>query len=229
MDSIVFRKAFKGYNKEDVNAYILKISQKVAEKDGEIERLEKENGENKLRREAAETLLTEESGKLEQKEKEIAILKEEIELLKAEAEKNAFDPEPLKKENEELKAKLKDAEDVIAECKKTVEETFEKTKQYDTLSGKLGEVMMKANAQAEAIITDAETRAKQKYDEMLDESKENVSSLNEKYSARIFDRTRDLLKKLDDVVTESAVFKAEIDVSLSEDIENRKNSGGDAQ
>ena len=208
MENIVFRKSFNGYNKDDVNSYVISISRKVSE---------------------AEIAKQEALAKLDAAEKEKELLSAELAVLKLKAENLAKTGAGISNtELENLKKTLEEVTRERDEYKNAVEANEEKSRQYDSLSSKLGEVMITANAQAQALISDAEKRANARYDEMLDDSRAKVGELNEKYSGKIFDKTRELLKRLDDIVTDSALLKAEVKVALDEDIEECKNhDGGD--
>ncbi len=208
MENIVFRKSFNGYNKDDVNSYVISISRKVSE---------------------AESAKQEALAKLDAAEKEKELLSAELAVLKLKAENLAKTGAGISNtELENLKKTLEEVTRERDEYKNAVEANEEKSRQYDSLSSKLGEVMITANAQAQALISDAEKRANARYDEMLDDSRAKVGELNEKYSGKIFDKTRELLKRLDDIVTDSALLKAEVKVALDEDIEECKNhDGGD--
>lgn len=208
MENIVFRKSFNGYNKDDVNSYVISISRKVSE---------------------AEIAKQEALAKLDAAEKEKELLSAELAVLKLKAENLARNGAGISNtELENLKKTLEEVTRERDEYKNVVEANEEKSRQYDSLSSKLGEVMITANAQAQALISDAEKRANARYDEMLEDSRAKVGELNEKYSGKIFDKTRELLKRLDDIVTDSALLKAEVKVALDEDIEECKNhDGGD--
>lgn len=208
MENIVFRKSFNGYNKDDVNSYVISISRKVSE---------------------AEIAKQEALAKLDAAEKEKELLSAELAVLKLKAENLAKTGAGISNtELENLKKTLEEVTRERDEYKNAVEANEEKSRQYDSLSSKLGEVMITANAQAQALISDAEKRANVRYDEMLEDSRAKVGELNEKYSGKIFDKTRELLKRLDDIVTDSALLKAEVKVALDEDIEECKNhDGGD--
>lgn len=208
MENIVFRKSFNGYNKDDVNSYVISISRKVSE---------------------AESAKQDALAKLDAAEKEKELLSAELAVLKLKAENLAKTGAGISStELENLKKTLEEVTRERDEYKNAVEANEEKSRQYDSLSSKLGEVMITANAQAQALISDAEKRANARYDEMLEDSRAKVGELNEKYSGKIFDKTRELLKRLDDIVTDSALLKAEVKVALDEDIEECKNhDGGD--
>lgn len=208
MENIVFRKSFNGYNKDDVNSYVISISRKVSE---------------------AEIAKQEALAKLDAAEKEKELLSAELAVLKLKEENLARNGAGISNtELENLKKTLEEVTRERDEYKNVVEANEEKSRQYDSLSSKLGEVMITANAQAQALISDAEKRANARYDEMLEDSRAKVGELNEKYSGKIFDKTRELLKRLDDIVTDSALLKAEVKVALDEDIEECKNhDGGD--
>lgn len=208
MENTVFRKAFNGYNKDDVNSYVISISRKVSE---------------------AESAKQEALAKLDSTEKEKELLSAELAVLKLKEARSAKDEAVIgKAELEGLKKALEEVTRERDEYKKIVEASEEKSRQYDSLSGKLGEVMITANAQAQQLIINAEKRANARYDEMLENSRAKVGELNEKYSGKIFDKTRELLKRLDDIVTDAALLKAEVKVALDEDIEEcRQHDGGD--
>lgn len=217
MENLLFRKAFNGYNKDDVNDYVINISRKISESESakqealaKLETVERER----------DALVSELSALKKNIDSELATLKV--------AQKANDRADIGKAELEEMKKALEDVTRERDEYKKAVEQGDEKTKQYDALSGKLGEIMITANAQAQELISEAEKRANDRYNEMLEESRMKVGELNEKYSEKIFDKTRELLKRLDEIVTDSALLNAELKVALDEDIEEcRKYDGGE--
>lgn len=76
-DNVLFRKAGKGYNKEDVNAYILNLSAQITDKDASISYLEEKNKEMSAQ-------ILELEAKLKESEEKIQKLTEEKDLSIAE-------------------------------------------------------------------------------------------------------------------------------------------------
>ncbi|MBQ8746351.1 MAG: hypothetical protein IJZ08_00600 [Clostridia bacterium] len=142
--NVAFRSAIGGYNREDVNQYILTINRELEEK----------------------ALAAEES------EKKIEAITEELDAAKA--DKDALEGiqaslresvDQLKEENESLREKLAAAEaekaqlaERLAEMEKSAEEE-EKSQKYDRISAQIGDIMISANTSADAIVAAANTHA----------------------------------------------------------------------
>ncbi len=169
-NKVLFRKAFQGFNKEDVVSYIEKISKDtngmLAQKDAEIKNLTARNDE-------CEKKACELSEKLAQNEEIIAQKDDEIKALK---EKNA--------ELEEMLAAQSAVQEIVpdVECeqkyqallseKENLQKQLEMYKEFESVQRDLGsiiikaeksaaEIIAKAKSEAEAVIADAQAKCNQ--------------------------------------------------------------------
>ncbi len=142
MKMLRFRESFRGYNKDDVNAYIEQINLKFSRKESEL-RAQIADLENTCQMvssasQPAEAVMVEEDPR-----------DAEIEMLR---ESNAS----FQKEIEALKAQL-------ASCQTTNDaeeaENAEKSKLYDSMSAQVGNILIVANSNAEKILSDAKAEA----------------------------------------------------------------------
>ena len=178
---IQFRKSMGGYNREDVNRFIEEMSARNYDNETELrkqnEELEKKI--KKLEEENAEIITLGDSisqlqEKLEQSENLISSLNETISKLNSEKD-------VLFKENTELKER-------VAECEKTEKgdsEVYEKSNKYDQVSGQIGSLILNANAKAEAIVSEAQIKARVNSAQMIDRTVDNLCYVNEKYISEI--------------------------------------------
>ncbi len=127
-----FRESFRGYNRDDVNAYIEQMNLRFSRKEAE------------LRSQIAE--LQSSASKPEKAEE--STVSPELEELKAEVARLTSDNDTLKKELEEEKAKTAGGS-----------ETEEKSKLYDSMSSQVGNILIVANSNADKIVSDAESEA----------------------------------------------------------------------
>ena len=129
---IVFRKSRKGYDKEDVHRYIEEMS---------------------IRFSALE----------EKKNSQIRHLEQDLDAARAEASKKGSAVSELEKENEALKAELEalkqqlEEAQAAASCPATEGEEAPLT--YDEASRRLGDILLKANMDADRIVAEAEAEA----------------------------------------------------------------------
>ncbi|MBQ8474474.1 MAG: DivIVA domain-containing protein [Clostridia bacterium] len=168
----VFRKSMNGYNKEDVNSYIINMSKRMAEAESD----------NKRALSRADAELQESVKTISNLYAENARLAQSNELLLNEANQKASKIEELSLQIIELQQLLarKEAEKAREEKKTYTEKELldsfggitddnEKVKIFDCISSKTGEVVLsayrvadeiiaKANKEAENIIRDANTR-----------------------------------------------------------------------
>ncbi len=130
-----FRESFRGYNKDDVNAYIEQVNLKFNRRESEL-RAQIAELQSVAQPVAAPTpaVVPAENGELE-------ALKAELSAAKA--------------ENEELKTRLAKA----TANDSTENETAEKSKLYDSMSAQVGNILIVANSNAEKILNDAKTEA----------------------------------------------------------------------
>ena len=153
--SPVFRKSMSGYNKEDVNNYIINMSKKYSEAEiaykNEIGRLtyELQSGEN-----AYEELRTNYENAKSASLSEINALKEEIAVLNETLNQKTAEIDSLihNMERAESHAKLSDSFGGITD-------ENEKATLFDCISGKTGEIIVIACKTADDIIAKAKAEA----------------------------------------------------------------------
>lgn len=135
--NVAFRSAIGGYNREDVNRYILDINRALQEKSAQADEAESR----------AETL----SAELDA----ITADKTALEGIRASLQE-AIDQ--LKEENEALREKLAAAEAENARLAVSPEDG-DKSQKYDRISAQIGDIMISANTSADAIVAAANDHA----------------------------------------------------------------------
>ncbi len=150
--SPLFRKSMNGYNKEDVNNYIISLNRTLEESRRSNE---KALAEFNIRAEAADVHISEIERELSEARETISLLEEcKVELdaaKKALAEKDEAIAD-LTATIEELRAK-------IAEYESESDDEKEKAEQYDSLCSKAGEILVIASSTAEDILHRANAEA----------------------------------------------------------------------
>lgn len=161
----IFRKSMNGFNKEDVTSYIVNMSKRYSETEAsfkyEIDRL---NYELTTKNKAYEQLNVDLGKAVSEKEKEIELLKEENEALKAAVEEKNSEIDSLVKNLNQASAQNKQNDPYASAI-----EDNEKALLFDSISAKTGEIMIlacktaddiiaKAQKEAEDIINDANSR-----------------------------------------------------------------------
>ena len=136
-DSVVFRSATAGYNKRDVNQFILSMNAKFSAAEEEYKREISALRENCLN-----------SGQHAEK---LSALKAENEALRRELEALRLESEELHREKEAMT--ICDTEEL--------EKLRKKAALYDTMSSKFGDVMLTASYNAEQMISDARRESEQ--------------------------------------------------------------------
>ncbi|MEE0970279.1 MAG: hypothetical protein U0M06_12990 [Clostridia bacterium] len=239
---VVFRSSLKGYNKEDVNTYIIRMSEEFTLK------------EDSLRERA------------ERSEKELSELEGNIKLLKSNEEDNAArlsdalkEIEELRKENQALfenkntydgdeiaekDKKLSEQEAVIArqfeeidkmreelqklKCEKEAaedkadqyEELSRKAQLYDKTSANIGDAIISANKTAEEIISSAREEARiivEKAEKELSEKRKALEDSSARVFGSIFSKLNAAaLENRKEVATASAYASQIFERSLSE-------------
>lgn len=127
-----FRESFRGYNKDDVNAYIEQINMKFSRRESDLR-----------------AQLSEMQTKIPSSDDgETAALSAELDLLNG---KLASANEENRRLTEEL-AKLR--ESAVSDT-----ENEEKSKLYDSMSAQVGNILIVANSNADKILSDAKTEA----------------------------------------------------------------------
>ncbi len=149
--NVVFRTALGGFNKEDVNRYILTINKELEEKDSAA-------AEEKKRAEETEACAATLRGELdsaradkEALESILASLRQSLDETKETLASLTEKCDALTAENERLTAR-------IAELENTAEEE-DKSQKYDRISAQIGDIMISANTSADAIVAAANDHA----------------------------------------------------------------------
>lgn len=185
-DKPIFRGAVGGYNKQDVNEYIASLSENFAKEKAEYEKklddlielaesLRAKANENQsdnspdaaVELDRANSLIAGQNQKLEEKQSQI----------------------------DSLNAALKERDETIAELKNELErfnDCEEKLREYDRMSQKMGELMLKAASSAEQIKSDAELEAaktlknsEERSKELLAREEEMAHTLETRYTSAV--------------------------------------------
>lgn len=185
-DKPIFRGAVGGYNKQDVNEYIASLSENFAKEKAEYEKklddlielaesLRAKANENQsdnspdtaVELDRANSLIAGQNQKLEEKQSQI----------------------------DSLNAAVKERDETIAELKNELErfkDCDEKLREYDRMSQKLGELMLKAASSAEQIKSDAELEAaktlknsEERSKELLAREEEMARTLETRYTSAV--------------------------------------------
>lgn len=143
--NVAFRSSISGYNREDVNTYILDMTRMAEERENEL----------RTQLDSANAALQEESraaaGAIDEANAVISALRESVEQLK----------EHCAQLEEQLSAEKETTQTLQAELEKrsTLELDNEKSKKYDQISAQIGELMINANQSADKIIAAANAEA----------------------------------------------------------------------
>ena len=185
-DKPIFRGAVGGYNKQDVNEYIASLSENFAKEKAEYEKklddlielaesLRAKANENQsdnspdaaVELDRANSLIAGQNQKLEEKQSQI----------------------------DSLNTALKERDETIAELKTELErfrDCDEKLREYDRMSQKMGELMLKAASSAEQIKSDAELEAaktlknsEERSKELLAREEEMARTLETRYTSAV--------------------------------------------
>ena len=185
-DKPIFRGAVGGYNKQDVNEYIASLSENFAKEKAEYEKklddlielaesLRAKANENQsdnspdaaVELDRANSLIAGQNQKLEEKQSQI----------------------------DSLNAAVKERDETIAELKNELErfkDCDEKLREYDRMSQKMGELMLKAASSAEQIKSDAELEAaktlknsEERSKELLARDEEMARTLETRYTSAV--------------------------------------------
>lgn len=205
--NVVFRSAVGGYNKADVNSYLIKLSEDFARKEKELrERLEAAEKsapkvEEKLSEltsafdaERAELIAEIESMKSERTESaddasrrngELSSRLEEKEL---EAAGLAAEIKALREENDRLKGMNRQSE---SKAPPEYEETLKKARMYEKTSANIGDVIISANRTADEIIAAAKENARIIYEsseKAAIERKRELEEISKRILSGIYDK-----------------------------------------
>ena len=170
--TVVFRGAINGYNKNDVINYISQITKSHAKTKAEYEK-KIEILENRLEKANAENV--ELSAKLSEAEAEVAILRERLsaaeESLKTMQEEKS-DASAVTVPDVEDKALSGSPTSVPSDV-----DVNEKLRLYDEISGRIGEIILRANAVAEDIVNEARNRSRALLEKTADDISETCKML----------------------------------------------------
>ncbi len=149
--NVAFRTAISGYNREDVNKYILSLNREWEEKFSETENTLKEAQEGKNCAESAVSALNDSLMALQRDKDALEKINESLK-------------ESVEQKNEEIAAlteKLLSAEQEAAALREklSLREEDEKSTKYDRISAQIGDIMISANTSADAIVAAANEHA----------------------------------------------------------------------
>ncbi len=201
--NVVFRSALGGYNKEDVNSYLIQMSGEFNEREEALrERAVNAEAETKELDEKISELSEAFESKKNELESEIEKLKLEnaelserepvvMEISSSDNEQKLFEQEAvisrqfeeierLREETERLRAEKLEAEEQSAKC----EEFAKKAQLYDKTSANIGDAIISARKTAEEIICAA---------------KEEAAAIIEKAEKELYERRRNLEESSADV------------------------------
>ena len=153
--NVAFRSAIGGYNREDVNRYILDLNREFADK-------EKQAVDDLA---AAESRLAEAVADL-QKAKDAAA---------AESTALTAELDAARAELSSLQAKLAGAEETLSSLRRELDErpvlsAADKSEKYDQISAQIGDIMISASTSADAIVAAANEQAAKIISETEDEA-----------------------------------------------------------
>ncbi|MBR3966645.1 MAG: hypothetical protein IKJ91_06190 [Clostridia bacterium] len=216
--NVVFRSAIGGYNKSDVNNYLVRSSAELLEREAaaseRVERAENEVNEYINRIEAAEAELENAKNIIAEKDAEIAKLTDEKKLLEDSISiqtnseitpeneaisKEDFDRQEaiIAKQFEEIEAlkaeieELKNQSSEIEITKEKYDELVKKAAQYDKTSNSIGETLISAKNTAEEIISAAREEARLlevKAEKELEEKRRNIEETSKRAIESIFSK-----------------------------------------
>ncbi len=179
---ILFRDSRKGYDKEDVNRYIEEMNIRFASTEAAL------NGKLKQLEELTARGAAEEES-LRALEAKIAALEEENALLREKAAEN----------------------ESAAEAENAVSEPERPALSYDEASRRLGDILLKANLDADRIVADAEAEAEKQLagaekraDDIRLDAAVTARLMTDRVKQRLSEVTEEYLKKLSDLSAASA-------------------------
>lgn len=187
-----FRESFRGYNKDDVNAYIEQIHMRFSRRESE------------LRAQIAEVQSL--AGRTAD-----AGLQAELEALK-------ITLTGVEAENRDLKAKLEQTRLASAEAET---ENAEKSKLYDSMSAQVGNILIVANSNADKIVNDAKAEADKlkadalaKAETIKRETEEKMNAMIEALETKLKYVSDHCLAEYETVVTEARARFGEINETV---------------
>lgn len=155
---VAFRSSLGGFNREDVNKYILTLSRDFGEKEAELT----------ARAAAAEAAA-------EEARTEADALRADLAAAKASSAEAAAEIETQKAEIAALKAQLADTAEEAASLRRDLQArpaapTADKSEKYDQISAQIGDIMISASTSADAIVAAANEQAAKIMSETEDEA-----------------------------------------------------------
>ena len=161
---VAFRSAMSGYNRKDVNAYIIDINRDFEARETELRAQITAAEENASKSEAAaQTAQDELQAAIRAKEEAEAVLTALRESTEALKEENAR----LTEEVSVLQAKVAEAEKNAADPES---EEIKKSMKYDQISAQIGDILINANSSADRIVAAANAEATRIMSETEDEA-----------------------------------------------------------
>lgn len=156
--NVAFRSAIGGYNREDVNRYILDLNRDFADKE----------------RDSANALAAADANLTEAKQ-DVEKLKCEKEAATAEIAALSAELDAARADISSLKAKLAAAEETSASLRRELETrpvstNADKSEKYDQISAQIGDIMISATTSADAIVAAANEQASKIMSETEDEA-----------------------------------------------------------
>ena len=170
-----FRESFRGYNKDDVNAYIEQIHATFSRREEEL-RAQVEAYQRQGSRSPADPA------------PEIEMLRREMETLRTELASCREENKTLKTQKDELQASLRTSGDASAE----------KSRLYDSVSAQVGNILIVANSNADKILSDAKGEADRIQSEAAADAERTRSEMEKKSQLMIADldgRLKDVAEK----------------------------------
>ena len=157
-----FRESFRGYNRDDVNAYIEQLNTSFSKKEAELRAIisDMQMQENNSLDEIAKT-----------NETKLSEMNNELENTRAEVER--------------LKAELENTKSNLAA------ESAEKSRLYDSMTSQVGGIIIQANTNAEKIMADARVEAERILQNALSEARSTMAEAEKiKSEANIYAENR---------------------------------------
>ena len=226
----LFKKSLNGYNKNDVNDYIESMSirakkredefdAKISELEAKIAELEKALAETEKRAIDAENRdFSAEAAVYDEKILELELKLEDCE--KVNTAKTEY-IDKLEASLVEKNAEINEHTARIFQMEKSINEandTLQKASQYDSLSHRLGEIMLGAGNTAEKIVADANEKAASLIAE-ASEKRDHCLEVLKKYTEKYCDKLSEVTvataqERLDRIHSEMAEFEASITRSV---------------
>ncbi len=203
MNAPLFRKAGRGYNKEDVNAYIINLNRILEDNKRNYERILSERDRHATEDMQRISSLLAKVEELEKLENEISERNALIEELRAECERKDEAIVSLRNAVSELE-KLRTQNSGADEAEKA------KAEYYDSLCSKAGEILVIASSTAETILDRANSEAQRivgdantKKEQMLKSLTESVDAATGDINVYIRNAVEDCIAKINKSVNDA--------------------------